>query len=169
MAVNLSKESRKLPEYTPVHLIDEEETIKPRTVLTANSVSNTTVLGMLPKRTPVHVDEEAISIKTEKQKNKFTGFFSSINNSEFSIRTAIPNIAFIVIAFFMINFCSKGITSIAVSFYAGMLKDESFDMTGLIESTATIISIVGNAIVVVSLMNLVIQLIVHIFRHTNKP
>lgn len=115
MAVNLSRESRKLPEYTPVHLIDEEETIKPRTVLTAN----TTVLRKLPKRTPVHVDEEATSIKTEKQKNKFTGFFSSINNSEFSIHNAIPNIAFIVIAFFMVNFCSKGITSIAVSFMQG--------------------------------------------------
>lgn len=44
-----------------------------------------------------------------------------------------------------------------------MLKDENFNMTELIESIATIISLVGNAIVVVSLMNLVIQLIVHIF------
>lgn len=169
MAVSLSKESRKLPEYTPVHLIDEEETIKPRTLLTVNSISNTTVLGKLPKRTPVHVDEEATSIKTEKQKNKFTGFFSSIINSEFSIRTAIPDIVFIVIAFFMVNFCSEGIASIAASFYAGMLKEENFDMTGMIESATTIISVVGNAIVVVSLMNLVIQLIAYSFRHTNKP
>lgn len=169
MAVNLSKESRKLPEYTPVHLIDEEETIKPRTVLTVNSVSNAAVLGKLPERTPVHIAEEATSIKTEKQKNKFTGFFSSIINSKFSMRTAIYYIIFIVIAFFMANFCSEGIASIVASFYAGIMKEDNSDLTGMIESLTTLVSIAGNVIVICLLINLTIQLIAHIFPHTNKP
>ena len=170
MAVKLTKEPiKQMPEYTPVHLIDEEETIKPRTVLTVNSVSNAAVLGKLPEHTPMHIAEEATSIKTEKQKNKFTGSFSSIINSKFSMGTAIYDIIFIVIAFFMVNFCSEGIASIVASFYAGIMKEDNSDMTGMIESLTTLVSVVGNIIVIYLLINLTIQLITYSFRHIDKP
>lgn len=66
MSVSLKKPDRtekKLPEYTPVHLIDEEETIKN---LSARSVTSTKrdIQPQTRQCTPVHIREEQETINS---------------------------------------------------------------------------------------------------------
>lgn len=180
MSVNLSKESvRKLPEYTPIHLIDEEETMKPKVPLAGNQTMQT--LGKLPECTPLHMADEILSTKVthriksdssvhtkDTQPSKFSNPFSSSTSLGYSPTRLVYDAVLALTIFLFSNLFSKDIASFAISIFAKVMKEDVTAMTDSVELIASIVSTSGSIIAIFLVVGMIAQLI-PCLHHIDRP